>query len=80
MANIISVNVYGLNGQMFKTAPQRFGFPVQNSVFREVEGVVKATNGTRLYGIVQVLPTGLNIEQPQFYVVETVAQLATLAG
>ena len=80
MANIISVNVYGLNNQMFKTAPQRFGFPVQNSVFREVEGVVTATNGTRLYGIVQVLPTGLNIEQPQFYVVETVAQLATLAG
>lgn len=80
MANVISVNVYGLNNQMFKTAPQRFGFPVQSSIFREVEGVVTATNGTRLYGIIQPLPTGLNVNQPQFYVVETVAQLVTAAG
>lgn len=80
MANVFSVNVYGLNNQMFKTAPQKFGFPVQSSVFREVEGVVTATNGTRLYGIIQPLPTGLNVSQPQFYVVETVAQLVTLAG
>lgn len=65
---------------MFKTAPQRFGFPVQSSIFREVEGVVTATNGTRLYGIIQPLPTGLNVNQPQFYVVETVAQLVTAAG
>lgn len=80
MANVISVNVYGLNNQMFKTAPQRFGFPVQSSIFREVQGVVTATNGTRLYGIIQPLPTGLNVNQPQFYVVETVAQLVTAAG
>ena len=78
--NVISVNVYGLNNQMFKTAPQRFGFPVQSSVFREVEGVVTATNGTRLYGIVQPLPTGLNVSQPQFYTVESVSQLVALAN
>lgn len=80
MANVFSVNVYGLNNQMFKDAPKKFGFPVQSSVFREVEGVVTAFNGTRLYGIIQPLPTGLNVSQPQFYVVETVAQLVTLAG
>jgi hypothetical protein len=80
--NVVSVNIYAINGQTFRsTSPQRFGFPVQSSVFREVEGTVLAADGTtRLYGIVQPIPTGLNVSQPQFYTVETVTQLVALAN
>jgi hypothetical protein len=80
--NVVSVNIYAINGQTFRgSLSQRFAFPVQSSVFREVEGTVFAGNGTtRLYGIVQPLPTGLNVSQPQFYTVETVAQLVVLAN
>ena len=80
MATVISVNVYAINGNAPFTA-QRFGFPVETSVFRTVEGTFFAKDGTtRLYGIVQPLPTGLNVSQPQYYTVETVAQLAALAN
>lgn len=80
MANAISVNVYAINANAPFTA-QRMGFPVETSVFREVEGVFTAKDGTtRLYGIVQSLPSGLNISQPQYYVVETVQQLVALAN
>lgn len=78
--NVIVVNIYAINGNAPFT-PKKFGFPVQSSVFREVEGTFYAKDGTtRLYGIIQPLPTGLNVSQPQYYTVETVAQLAALTA
>lgn len=78
--NVIQVNVYSINNnQAFDAKP--FAFPVQSSVFRAVEGTVFAKDGTtRLYGIIQPLPSGLNVSQPQFYTVETVTQLVALAN
>lgn len=73
--NVISVNVYAINGNAPFT-PQTFGFPVQSSIFRPVEGTFFAKDGTtRLYGIIQPIATGLNVSQPQYYCVETVSQL-----
>lgn len=82
MAQSISVNIYAINGQTFRTKlSETMAFPVDNSVFRAVDGTVFAGDGTtRLYGIVQPLPTGLNVSQPQFYTIETVAQLVALAN
>lgn len=78
--NVISVNVYAINGNQSFT-PQQFGFPVETSVFRPVEGTFFAKDGTtRLYGIVQSLPSGLNVSQPQYYCVETVQQLINKAN
>lgn len=80
MANVISVNVYSVNNNAAFT-PKTIGFPVASSIFRPVEGVVVAKDGTtRLYGIVQPTATGLNVSQPQYYVVETVAQLVAAAN
>lgn len=78
--NVVSVNVYAVNGNAPIT-PQRFGFPVASCIFRPVEDTFFAKDGTtRLYGIVQPIPTGLNVSQPQYYTVETVAQLVALAN
>jgi len=80
MANVISVNIYAINGNAPFT-PQRMGFPVETSIFRTVEGTFFAKDGTtRLYGIVQPLPSGLVVSQPQYYTVETVQQLVNLAN
>lgn len=79
--NVLSVNIYQINENQGLTTPQRFAFPVQSSVFREVQGTVLAKDGTtRLYGIIQPLPTGLNVSQPQYYTVETVAQLVAIVN
>lgn len=81
MPNTFSVNVYQVNENQPFATPKRYGFPSAQVMFRPAPSGTKAANGTTdLYGIVQVLPTGLNIEQPQYYVVETVAQLVTAAG
>lgn len=80
MANVIQVSVYSINNNAAFT-PQVMGFPVASSLFRPVEGTVFAKDGTtRLYGIVQPFPSGLNVSQPQYYVTQTVAQLVTLAN
>lgn len=81
MANFFEVNVYGINNQSPLSTPQRFGFNAESVIFRPIEGEQFAANGTtRLYGIVQVQPTGLNISQPQYLTVQTVSQLVTLAN
>lgn len=81
MANTFSATVYQINSNQPFATPVVYGFPSTQVQFRPAPSGTKAANGTTdLYGIVQVLPTGLNIEQPQYYVVETVAQLVTKAG
>ena len=81
MANVFTANVYQINTNQPLKTPELMGFPSTQVVFRPAPSGTKAHDGsTDLYGIVQVLPTGLNIEQPQYYVVETVSELATKAG
>lgn len=79
MPNVITPNVYKINGKDITV--QRFGFPVSSLLLREVDGVVTTAAGVRLYGIVQLKKSGLEVlSQDQYYTVETVAQLAALAG
>ncbi len=79
MANVITPNVYKINGKDISV--QRFGLPVPSVIFREVEGVVTTASGVRLYGIVQLKRAGLEVlSQDQYYTVETVQQLASLAN
>lgn len=79
--NVFQCNVYGINGQQALQTPQKMAFPAANVLFREPDSATFAYNGsTRLYGVIQVLPTGLNISQPQFSVIETVEQLVTKAN
>jgi len=79
MAQAISVNVYKINGKDITVS--RFGFPVDASLFREASGVVTTASGVRLYGIVELKKQGLEVlSQPQYYTVETVAQLVALAN
>jgi hypothetical protein len=76
---VITPNVYRINNSDITVA--RFGFPVSSVIFREVSGVVTTAAGVRLYGIVELKKQGLEVlSQPQYYTVETVAQLAALAN
>lgn len=78
MSSTFSANVYQVNQNQPLATPQLFGFPSAQVMFRPAPSGTKAYDGTTdLYGIVQVLPTGLNVEQPQYFVVETVAQLVS---
>lgn len=80
MANQLLLNVYSIDNNAAFT-PKQMGFPVASSYFSPVEGTVFAKDGTtRLYGIVTPAPTGLNIKQPSYYVVETVSQLVTASN
>lgn len=80
MANSILVNVYSVDNNAAFTA-KAMGFPVANSMFLPVEGTVFAKDGTtRLYGIIQPIPSGLNVSQPKYYVTQTVSDLVDLAN
>lgn len=78
MAQIFVVNAYSLNGNQWKR-PELMGFNPTTVRFRTVYGV-RTEAGSRVYGVVEQLPTGLVVDKDQFYVVETVAQLAALAN
>ena len=69
MAQIISVNVYEINGSPQKAIIKN-GFPVASSQFEPYTG-----NNPSLYGIIRLLPT-----QFEYATVETVAQLVTLGN
>lgn len=76
MAQTLSVNVYQINDDQMKTPPQRMGFPVSQIVLRPAPAGFKV-GSVDIYGIVQLRPSGLNVQSPQHYVVETVAALVT---
>jgi len=86
MANMVSVNVYQINDNALLPTPERQAFYVGNVKFRATpllsngSSSVKTAAGTNLYGIVQELPRGLQTGSTNYYVVETVATLATAAG
>ena len=82
MANIFSVNVYQINsgsqGNIVK-----YGFSPSNVQLKDIpstQTVTAGPSGTRVYGIIQAQPHGLQIDPTNYYVVETVAQLQTLAN
>lgn len=80
MANMVTVSVYRINYNDLRTS-ELTSFNVTNVKFRPVSGIVTAgPNNTRVYGIVQEMPRGLVVDGVQNYVIETVQQLATLAG
>lgn len=80
MANMVTVSVYKINYNDLHTS-ELTSFNVTNVKFRPVNGIVTAgPNNTRVYGIVQEIQSGLVVDQPQNYVIETVQQLAALAG
>lgn len=86
MAQIFSVNVYQINDNALLPTVNRQGFSPSNVKFRAVDllsnnsSSVKTAAGTSLYGIVQELPRGLQTGSTNYYVVETVTQLAALAN
>lgn len=80
MPLIFVVTVYQLNDNQPLKTPTPMGFPPSAVIFRAAPAGSKAYDGTVLNGIVEVRSTGLNIGNPQWYVTQTVAQLATLAN
>lgn len=80
MAQIFVSTVYRVNASDLVT-PELQGFNPTNVKFRPVIGIVTAgPNSQRVYGIIQEKQTGLVVDQTQFYVIETVQQLQTLAN
>ena len=55
------------------------GFAPSNVKFRPAPANTQA-GITDLYGIIQERPSGLNVHADQFYVIETVTALQTLAN
>lgn len=86
MANMVTVNVYQINDNALLKTVDKQSFYVGNVKFRTAPvtstgaAVYQTAAGTNLYGIVQELPRGLQTGNTNYYVVETVAQLAALAG
>lgn len=70
------VSIYGGNGQGFgSTMGSPMSFPTGNIVIR----TIPPTNyqGVTCNAAIQLLPTGLQVNSPQFYVAETVGSLVT---
>jgi len=80
MAQIFAVNVYAINYNAPLKTPQFQGFNPTNVKFRPASSGTVSASGQILYGIVEELPRGLNVDSVQFAVVETVAQLVALAN
>jgi hypothetical protein len=86
MANMFAVNVYQINDNALLSQVDKQAFTPFNVKFRSApllsngSSSVKTAAGVNLYGIVQELPRGLQVGSTNFFVVETVAQLVTLAG
>jgi hypothetical protein len=80
MAQIFTATVYQINDNQPLGIPELQGFSPTNVKFRPAAAGTVSAAGVSLYGIVQELPRGLNVNGVNFYVVETVAQLASKAN
>ena len=78
MAANFQVNVYQINQQNIapRDAPYRMGFPTANVIIRDnINSPTRSlSSGYNVYGIVQ------DVQGNQYFVAETIAQLATLVG
>jgi hypothetical protein len=82
MASIFKVNVYNINStSVYRDGtPVSMGFSPANCVFSAAPANTVSAGNVPLYGIVSVVPSGLQINATSYTVVETVAQLQTLAN
>lgn len=69
----LSVTVHGSNGQGFTGTVM--AFPTSSIMLRTIPDT--DYSGTTCKTAIQLLPTGLNVNSPQYYVAETVATLVT---
>lgn len=80
MAQIFVANVYRINDADLTTT-ELMGFNPTNVQLRPVVGnVVAGPNSIRMYGKIQSLPRGLVVDNTQYWVIETVLALQTLAN
>lgn len=70
----LKLTVYGSNGNGF--TPVMISFPTGNIVLREIEPTIY--QGTICNTAIQLLPTGLNVNSPQYYVAEEIGDLVDL--
>ena len=83
---MFAVNVYQINDNALLKTVDKQAFNASNVQFRSAPltstgaALYQTAAGVNLYGIVQGLPRGLNVNSVNYLVVETVAQLVTLAG
>lgn len=74
MAQAILVSVYGTNGQGFgSTMGNPIIFPTANIMVRSIPPT--AYQGVTCNSAIQLLPTGLTVNSPQYYVPDTVVTL-----
>ena len=82
--NIFIAPIYGINANATGTAQGRsMGFPSQSCLFRPVitDSTFDGTfNGVTVNAIIQLIPSGTVVNQPQYYTNKTVAELAVLAN
>ena len=82
--NIFIAPIYGMNSNAVGTAQGRtMGFPSQSVLLRPVvtDSTFDGTfNGVTVNAIIQLLPSGTVVNQPQFFTNKTVAELQTLAN
>jgi hypothetical protein len=82
MAVAILASIYGLNTNAFGTAQGRLvSFPANGILVRPVttdSGFNGVFNGVTMNSVIQLLPTGTVVNQPQYYSPKTVTEINTL--
>lgn len=85
MSNVTAVlNVYQINNRvMDRDAPFKFAFPTQGCLLQDVSGspTRSLSSGYNVYGLI-IIPSSAaaNSFGTEYYVAETISQLATIFG
>tara|TARA_R110000868_G_scaffold256993_1_gene514072 strand:- start:995 stop:1228 length:234 start_codon:yes stop_codon:yes gene_type:complete len=69
------VTVYGANGVGF--TPKQMAFPTSQIVLRQITPA-ESYSGAECNTAIQLLPTGLNVNSPQYYVTDGIDDLTDL--
>jgi len=85
MSNVTAVlNVYQINNRvMDRDAPLKFAFPTQGCLLQDVSGSPQRSlsSGYNVYGLIIIpSPGAANAFGTEYYVAETISQLATIFG
>lgn len=84
MANVTAVlNVYQINNRVLdRDAPLKFSFPTQGCILQDVSGSPQRSlsSGYNVYGLIIVPSSAANSFGTEYYVAETISQLATIFG
>lgn len=82
--NMFLASIYGTNSNATGTAQGRLmGFPSQSILVRPVitDDTFNGTfNGVTVNAVIQLLPSGTVVNQPQYYTSKTVSEVVTLAN